>query len=123
GLGAAIFTRTPEKAARMAPYLKSGLVAVNDVVVPTAHPATPFGGRGESGWGVTQGGEGVLEMTGAQGVSIRGGSFRPHCGAAVGKPPMSAEGFRGLLEWSHGASFGQRIGGLMRLFRGMRKKG
>ena len=40
-----------------------GMVTVNDVIVPTAHPATPFGGRGESGWGVTQGAEGLLEMT------------------------------------------------------------
>jgi len=94
------------------------MVTVNDVVVPTAHPATPFGGRGESGWGVTQGPEGLLEMTVPQVVSVRGGSFRPHYGASVGKPPMSAERFRGLLQWSHAATFGKRMRGLFRMVRG-----
>jgi len=39
------------------------MVTVNDVIAPTAHAGTPFGGIRESGWGVTQGAEGLLEMT------------------------------------------------------------
>ena len=65
-------------AGKIAGELESGAVTVNDVIVQTAHPATPFGGRGASGWGVTQGPEGLLEMTVPQVVSVRGGSFRPH---------------------------------------------
>jgi acyl-CoA reductase-like NAD-dependent aldehyde dehydrogenase len=122
-LGSSVFTGTPERGLRMAAHLRAGLVAVNDVVVPIAHPATPFGGRGESGWGVTQGPEGLLEMTIPQVVSVRGGSFRPHYGAATGTPPMPAEGFKGLLQWSHGATFGKRWRGFFHLLRNARSKG
>jgi acyl-CoA reductase-like NAD-dependent aldehyde dehydrogenase len=122
GLGTSIFTSTPERAARLAASLRVGMVAINDVILPTAHPATPFGGRGQSGWGITQGAEGLLEMTVPQVVSVGSGKFRPHYGTAVGKPPLSVEGFRGLLEWSHGATWRQRMGGLWRLLRGRRNK-
>ncbi len=121
-LGASIFTGTPERGLRMAAHLRAGLVSVNDVVVPIAHPATPFGGRGESGWGVTQGPEGLLEMTIPQVVSVRGGTFRPHYGAATGTPPMPAEGFRALLQWGHGATFGKRWKGFFQLLRNARAK-
>jgi acyl-CoA reductase-like NAD-dependent aldehyde dehydrogenase len=122
GLGAAVFTRSPERARCLAPHLKVGMVMINDVVVPTAHPATSFGGRGESGWGVTQGAEGLLEMTVPQVVSARGGKLRPHYGSATGNPPLPVEGFQGLLEWSHGATFRQRAAGLWRVIRSARKK-
>jgi acyl-CoA reductase-like NAD-dependent aldehyde dehydrogenase len=120
-LGAAVFTNTSARPARLTPRLRAGMVAVNDVIVPTAHPATPFGGTGASGWGFTQGAEGLLEMTVPQVVSVRGGTFRPHYGSAIGQPPMTAEGFRGLLEWTHGATLRQRLGGLLRLVRGIRR--
>ena len=42
-------------------------------------------------------------------VSVRGGKMRPHYGTAIGKPPLSAEGLRGLLEWSHAATLRQQI--------------
>jgi acyl-CoA reductase-like NAD-dependent aldehyde dehydrogenase len=122
GLGASIFTANPARAASLANELKVGSVAVNDVIVPTAHPATPFGGRRESGWGVTQGAEGLLEMTVPQVISVRGGKYRPHYAAINGEPPLSAEGFRGLLAWSHGVTMGQRLGGLWRLLRSGRNK-
>ncbi len=114
-LGASIFTAHPVRGAQLAGQLRAGSVAINDVIVPTAHPATPFGGRRESGWGVTQGAEGLLEMTIPQVVSVRGGKMRPHYGTAIGKPPLPANGFRGLLEWSHGATLRQRLRGLFRL--------
>ena len=103
--------------------LRPGLVTVNDVVVPTAHPATPFGGRGSSGWGSTQGAEGLLEMTVPQVVSARGGTMRPHYPAADGSLAVSALMFQGLLEWSHGATFRRRLGGLFRLIRSLWHKG
>jgi acyl-CoA reductase-like NAD-dependent aldehyde dehydrogenase len=118
GLGVGVFTASPARARRLASHLRAGMVTVNDVVIPTAHPATPFGGIGESGWGSTQGDEGLLEMTVPQVVSVRGGSFRPHYGAAVGKPPMSPEAFRGLLQYSHGETLGQRLAGLWHVIRG-----
>jgi acyl-CoA reductase-like NAD-dependent aldehyde dehydrogenase len=117
GLGASVFTGSRERGVHLAGALKAGMVSVNDVIVPTAHPATPFGGWGESGWGVTQGAEGLREMTLPQVVSVRSGKLRPHYDSACGKPPLPAEGFRGLLEWGHGATLGERFGGLRRLLR------
>ena len=120
-LGSSIFTGNPARGARLASRLGAGSVAINDVILPTVHPATPFGGRAESGWGVTQGAEGLLEMTVPQVVSLRGGKMRLHYGTAVGKPPLSAERVRGLLEWGHGATLRQRFGGLWRLLRGAKQ--
>jgi acyl-CoA reductase-like NAD-dependent aldehyde dehydrogenase len=120
GLGASIFTNNPEQALNLAAQLHVGAVTINDVIVPTAHPATPFGGHGESGWGVTQGREGLLEMTVTQVVSTRGGRYRPHYAGANGKPALTVQAFRGLLEWGHAPTLRQRLGGLLRLFKGPR---
>jgi aldehyde dehydrogenase (NAD+) len=95
------------------------MVAVNDVIVPTAHPATPFGGVGNSGWGVTQGAEGLLEMTVPQVVSVRGGSFRPHYDMSAGSGVSRGEMVRALLAFGHGATLRQRVGGAWRLVKAL----
>ncbi len=119
-LGASVFTGDPGRAQQLAERLRSGMVAVNDVVVPTAHPATPFGGRGASGWGVTQGAEGLLEMTVPQVVSVRRGRFRPHYDLAAGKGAADqAELVRGLLESAHAPTLAGRLSGWRRLLRGV----
>lgn len=50
-------------AASIASRLDVGTVTINDLVFPTADPRLPFGGRGESGFGVTRGAQGLLDMT------------------------------------------------------------
>jgi aldehyde dehydrogenase (NAD+) len=119
GLGASIFTRRLGDAVALAARLRTGMVAVNDVIVPTAHPATPFGGIGRSGWGVTQGAEGLLEMTVPQVVSVRGGSFRPHYDMAAGTGVSHGEMVRALLAFGHGATLGQKIKGTWRLVKAL----
>jgi acyl-CoA reductase-like NAD-dependent aldehyde dehydrogenase len=116
-LGASVFTADPAAVEGWAGRLRTGTVSVNDVIVPTAHPATPFGGGGESGWGVTQGEEGLLEMTVPQVVSVRGGRYRPHYDLAAGA--AQGELVRALLDYGHGATLGQRLGGLVRLVKAM----
>jgi acyl-CoA reductase-like NAD-dependent aldehyde dehydrogenase len=118
-LGASVFTANPAAVETWTGQLRTGSVTVNDVVVSTAHPATPFGGRGESGWGVTRGAEGLLEMTVPQVVSVRSGRYRPHYDLTVN--PGSAQGdlARALLDYGHGVTLGQRLGGLLRLVRSM----
>jgi acyl-CoA reductase-like NAD-dependent aldehyde dehydrogenase len=118
-LGASVFTGRPARAAELAPRLRAGVVTVNDVIVPTAHPATPFGGRGDSGWGVTQGAEGLLEMTVPQVVSVRGGRFRPHYDLVQGGDKVLAQGelLRGLLEGGHAPTLGRRLRGWWRAVR------
>jgi aldehyde dehydrogenase (NAD+) len=66
-LTAAIFG--PERnAMALAAKLDCGTVLLNDVIVSTADPRVSFGGRGQSGFGVTRGPEGLLEMTAVQTV-------------------------------------------------------
>ena len=54
GLGASIFG-SPAEAVKVAARVRAGVVVVNDMIVPTADPRVPFGGRGKSGFGVTRG--------------------------------------------------------------------
>ena len=98
-LGASVFG--PAAAARaFADQVRAGSVCINDLIVPTADPRLPFGGRGESGFGVTRGAEGLLEMTVVKTVSVRRLPFRPHL-----DPPRGgdAKRFASLLRWLHGA--------------------
>ena len=114
-LGASVFTTEPRRAYAIAEALQVGMVTVNDVLAPTAHPATPFGGTKLSGWGVTQGVEGLLEMTVPQVVSIRRGKWRPHYDPP-GTTKMTCEKtMAALLQWTHGATWWQRTKGLLRL--------
>jgi acyl-CoA reductase-like NAD-dependent aldehyde dehydrogenase len=119
GLGASIFTRNPAQAEALAAQLRAGIVSVNEVVVPIGHPATPFGGLGFSGWGVTQGAEGLLEMTVPQVVSVCNGTFRPHYELAAGRQADQEELMRSLLDLEHGPTLGRRWRALVRVVRAM----
>jgi acyl-CoA reductase-like NAD-dependent aldehyde dehydrogenase len=76
-LGAAVFG-PEDRAVEAARRLVAGVVTVNDLVVPTADPRLPFGGRRSSGFGTTRGAEGLLEMTAPKVVCVSRGRFRPH---------------------------------------------
>ncbi len=76
-LGASVFGPVAQ-ARELAGRIDAGAVTINDLIVPTADPRLPFGGRHASGWGVTRGAEGLLEMTQVKTVSIRKGRLRPH---------------------------------------------
>lgn len=62
-LSVSLFTRDVAKARRLAAELGASNVTINDAVLPVAHPGTPLAGRGPSGWGVSQGRDGLLAMT------------------------------------------------------------
>jgi aldehyde dehydrogenase (NAD+) len=114
-LGAAVFTADRRQAEWFAARLRAGVVSVNDVIAPTGHPATPLGGRGASGWGVTQGQEGLLEMTVPQVVSVRGGSFRPHYDLTAGRPETQEPLVRALLQAGHARTWMGRLRGWRQL--------
>jgi len=78
GLGLSIFTRDKKRARAFAREIPSGFVLINDLIVPTADPRLPFGGVRKSGFGVTRGEEGLLEMTFPHVVGIRRGKFYRH---------------------------------------------
>ena len=97
-LGASVFGPAPAARA-LAARIPAGSVCINDVVVPTADPRLPFGGRGQSGYGTTRGEEGLLSMTVAKAVSERRGRFRPHLAPA---DPADARRFAGMVGVLHG---------------------
>ena len=97
-LGASMFG--PAAAARaLAGQVRAGSVCVNDLIVPTADPRLPFGGRGRSGFGSTRGELGLLEMTVPKAVSVRRGRFRPHLNRAT---PRDAVLFAHMMALLHG---------------------
>ena len=120
GLAASIFTGDMRRAQEMAARLEVGMVTINDVIAPTTHPATPFGGRGASGWGVTQGAEGLLEMTVPQVVSVRSGKWRPHYDAPGSTAVTRYETLRALLQFGHGRTWWQRWDAVWALWRAVR---
>lgn len=110
-LAASVFGKT-EAAWEIARRLDVGSVTINDLIVPTADPRLPFGGRGESGYGVTRGEEGLLAMTVPKVISHRSGNVVPHL-----SPPKEsdAEALLGFLQMSHGGGLRGRIAGLRRM--------
>ena len=94
-LATSVFTRDPRRAERLAPRLGSGIVTINDTIVPTAHPAAPIPAVGDAGWGASQGIEGLLAMTRPV-VVTRTGRLRP----PPGEPdPRSLGALRSLVRW------------------------
>ena len=97
-LGASVFGPSGAATA-LTGRVRAGSVCVNDLIVPTADPRLPFGGRGRSGFGTTRGELGLLEMTVPKAVSIRRGRFRPHLDAAK---PGDAVVFAHMTALLHG---------------------
>lgn len=97
-LGATVFGPT-NAARRVAAALRAGCVLVNDMIVPTAHPALPFGGTGASGFGVTRGAEGLLAMTRPQAVVER---TRPSVRHLTTLPPAAEAIVAPLLRLAYG---------------------
>jgi aldehyde dehydrogenase (NAD+) len=107
-LTAAIFG--DERMARqLAAKIVAGSVLVNDLIVPTADPRVPFGGRRQSGFGVTRGAEGLLEMTAVKVVSVRRGSSTRHFEATS---EDHAALFEGAIRAGHSATWNERWRGV-----------
>lgn len=121
-LGATVFGG--ESAARkLAARVDAGCVVVNDFLIPTADPRVAFGGRGESGFGVTRGGEGLREMTRPKTVLVQRSSWRPHLDPPT---PGHEDFFKNYLKWQHAAKGSDRRAGmrafLKQVFGEMRAK-
>jgi acyl-CoA reductase-like NAD-dependent aldehyde dehydrogenase len=102
----------------LASQITAGTVLVNDLIVPTADPRVPFGGRKQSGFAVTRGAEGLLEMTAVKVISVRRtGSTRQF--EVTGE--AHADLFEGMIHASHAATWKDRIPGLRRMIAAGRK--
>jgi acyl-CoA reductase-like NAD-dependent aldehyde dehydrogenase len=100
------------EALALAAKLRAGAVLINDLIVPTADPHLPFGGRGASGYGVTRGAEGLLEMTTAKTViTRRNRSTRHYLPTSAKHIPL----FSGMITALHGRTLMQRLKGFKRM--------
>jgi acyl-CoA reductase-like NAD-dependent aldehyde dehydrogenase len=104
-LGASVFG-PEEPARRFAKRLRAGAVTINDLIVPTADPRLPFGGRAQSGYGVTRGAEGLLELTCLKTISLRRGHVRPHYQPSTA---VDQTVFRQYLRAVHGGGWVGRV--------------
>ena len=104
-LAASIFSRDESAAKELAARINAGVVTINDLILPTADARTPFGGRGRSGFGVTQGAEGLLELTTPKVVTVSRGKFRP---AFDAPRPGDEQMFESYLKLSHGCGLRPR---------------
>src|SRR5450432_2998160 len=115
-LGASVFGE--EAAARnLAARMSAGSIVINDIVAPTVDPRLPFGGRKHSGFGVTRGREGLLEMTQIKTISIRRGKpLHLHPQADRAGPLMLA-----YFKVAHGSGLQTRLRQWFNVFREGRK--
>jgi aldehyde dehydrogenase (NAD+) len=117
GLTASIFGDEREARA-LAAQLEVGTVLINDLIVPTADPRVPFGGRKASGFGATRGAEGLLEMTAPKVVSARRNNYRKHLQPTG---PAHEELFTGVAIMIHAKQWKTRLSGLKRTIAAAKK--
>lgn len=110
-LGAAVFGPT-SIAEHWGAQIQAGCVVINDAIVPTADPRVPFGGWKHSGWGVTRGWDGLLEMTRLQVRCTRHGNWLPHLNA---QQAGDVQTMTGLMQCLHAGSWKLRWQGIKRL--------
>jgi acyl-CoA reductase-like NAD-dependent aldehyde dehydrogenase len=118
-LGATIFSRDEAAARTLAGRVRAGVVVINDLIVPTADPRLPFGGRGRSGFGLTRGAEGLLEMTVPKVLTVRRGQSRPHLDQAR---ETDADLFTAYLQTAHSRGWRNRLAGLKNLFQSIHQR-
>ena len=119
-LAASIFSRDEFAARALASRLNAGVVSINDLIIPTADARLPFGGRKRSGFGVTRGAEGLLELTTTKVVTVSRGKFRP----AFDIPkPSDQELFTAYLGLAHGDGFKRRCSALVKLIQIISRRG
>jgi aldehyde dehydrogenase (NAD+) len=118
-LTAAIFG--PESEAQsLASRLPIGTVLINDLIVAAADPRVSFGGRKSSGFGMSRGREGLLEMTVLKTiVSQRSRDRRAY-------QPTTREHqafFAAYIQAVHGGGWLARLSGLRKFFRAAARLG
>ena len=106
-------------ATALARQVNAGVVVINDIVVPHADPRLPFAPRGQSGYGITRGLEGLLELTRVKAVSIRRGRLRPHL---LPRLPEDSIMFKEYLAATHAGSASGRWTSVIRLVNYLRRR-
>lgn len=117
GLTASLFGPKAE-CRKLAEELEVGTIFINDVIVPSADPRLPFGGRRLSGFGVTQGVEGLLEMTAVKTVAVRRSTsvrhFEPTTARHIGL-------FAGVVQAAYAGRIANRLRGVVKTVKAGRE--
>jgi len=111
-LGASVFGE-PRAAAVFARQVPAGCVVINDLIAPTNDPRVSIAPWNASGFGVTRGPEGLLQLTRLKVVVEQRSPRPPHLEAAE----PSVDELQGWLNLTHGHSLSQRWRGLWQLAR------
>jgi acyl-CoA reductase-like NAD-dependent aldehyde dehydrogenase len=118
-LGATIFGAAEGPAWVLAQRVRAGGVTINDVVAPTADPRLPFGGRGKSGFGMTRGVEGLLDVTTPKVVTVRRGKMIWHLDSPQ---PDDPQFFSDYILATNSPSLKKRLGAWRRVLPIMLRK-
>ncbi len=107
------------RAKKIASLLQAGVVTINDAIAPTIEPSIGFGGRKESGYGISRGEEGLRQLTQEKSIAVRLGRFLPH----LQKPLASDDTLmQALFQFLYGPSLTKRLAGLRTMIKtGMAK--
>jgi acyl-CoA reductase-like NAD-dependent aldehyde dehydrogenase len=112
-LGASVFGQ-PGDARAFAAKIHAGVVVVNDMIMPTADPRVAFGGRGQSGFGVTRGAEGLRQFTALKTIIVQSRKRLRHLEPL---PPHAQEVFTSYLSASYSSALGTRLRAWLGLYR------
>lgn len=94
--------------------LDAGCVVINDMIVSSADPRVAFGGRHASGFGVTRGPAGLLEMTQVKTIVRSRPFFRPHLERPTG---VDAEVLEQLIRLEHSRGPLAKLGAIAGMVR------
>ena len=96
-LGATVFG-SRARCENLARRIDAGVIVINDVITATADPRVPFGGRHQSGYGMTRGAAGLEEMTQLKSIVRPRNWFRPHLKPVT---PVDADVLEQLIRIEH----------------------
>jgi succinate-semialdehyde dehydrogenase/glutarate-semialdehyde dehydrogenase len=100
GLGASVWTRDIARARRLASRIEAGMVWTNDLGHSYGAGPAPWGGRKQSGFGITHSRHALLDMSHLKLVDVDTGRVRVPWWYPYG--PHAVDGFKGVLGVLHG---------------------
>lgn len=115
-LNGSVWTSDLEKGREIATRLRSGTITVNNVAYTYGLGATPWGGRGDSGFGRTHGDAGFEELIERQHVHFDRGKFP----SEIWWPPYGKESMEAMHDFTGLAFNGERDGLLQKLLKARR---
>jgi succinate-semialdehyde dehydrogenase/glutarate-semialdehyde dehydrogenase len=116
GLSASVWTRNPDRAAKIAERLEVGTVVVNDAIINAGISEVPHGGVKGSGMGRSHGEEGLLECVRSKSVlfDLLNGWGEPWWFAYPAEHRADLDAF---ARFAHGRGVAERLSGVSRTLR------